>query len=379
MIPLSKPLTDKKEVKAAEEVILSGWLTQGPKVVDLEQAVKDFTGVEYACAVTSCTTALYLSLLALGIGPGSKVATVSHSFIATANSVRYTGADPVFVDIDIDTYNMSAYDLEKTVEVKQVDAVLVVHQMGMPAELDAIFKVCSKRSIPVIEDSACAIGSEVLFGGEWRRVGNPVSKFSCYSFHPRKVVTTGEGGMITTNDESLYRKVLALRQHGVDIDATERHGKKDLVIESYNTLGYNFRMSDIQAAVGVEQMKRLPELIKERRDIDKAYRKYLNAAPRIIPPFEPSYCRSNFQSYPLAILDDNIDQSKLISHLLSKGISAKPGIMNAHEEPTYEQWKNIQLPMSEQARRNTILVPFFNGLAIKDIKYISKTINEYVR
>src|SRR4249920_1187376 len=271
MIPIIKPLMDEREAEAARRVILSGWITQGPEVAAFEKEFAAFTGAEHAVAVSNCTTALHLALVALGIGPGDEVITVSHSFIATANVIHYSGATPVFVDVDPATFNMNPALIEAAITPK-TRAILCVHQMGMPCDLGAIVKLARARGLYVIEDAACAIGSEILWDGQWEKIGKAHGDIACFSFHPRKVMSTGDGGMITTNNKEWDAKCRLLRQHGMSVPDTVRHGSAKVIFESYPIVGFNYRLTDIQAAVGREQLKRLPEIIARRRAIAARFR-----------------------------------------------------------------------------------------------------------
>ena len=418
MIPIAKPILGESEARAARKAILSGWVTQGPRVKEFEERFAAYVGAKYACAVSSCTTALHLALKATGVGPGDVVITLSHSFIATANAVRYCFAEPVFVDIAAGSFNISAAALEKCLredcELKngelfyknilnlargesplrylskygrgvkpgRVAVIMPVHQMGMPCDLNAVLRLARKFKLPVIEDAACAIGSEVFVesSDSWERIGRPHGEIACFSFHPRKVITTGDGGMLTTNNPEYDRKFRLLRQHGMSVSDVARHASKKVVIEEYITTGYNYRITDIQAAVGIEQLKRLPGIIWERRAKAAIYCRKLKDIRWLKAPVEPEYCRSNWQSYPVKVLSDApVSRNELMQFLLDAGISTRRGIMNAHQEKAYGHNTRFELKESESARDSTILLPLFPGMKEQEINKIIRAIKKIRR
>jgi dTDP-4-amino-4,6-dideoxygalactose transaminase len=368
-IPIAKPALDEREVEAVRRVILSGWVTQGPEVAAFEREFADYVGASHACAVANCTTALHLALLAVGVGAGDEVITVSHSFIATANAIRYCGATPVFIDIEPATYNMDPASIEPAL-TPRTKAILCVHQLGMPCDLSRIVEIGRRRGIPVIEDAACASGSEIQWAGRWEKIGKPHGDIACFSFHPRKVITTGDGGMITTANPELDRKFHLWRQHSMSVPDTVRHGASEVVFESYPEVGFNFRMTDMQAAVGRVQLTRLASIVDERRRIAHEYTSRLSAIDGLATPIEPAWARTNWQSYCIQ-LPAWCDQRAVMQRMLDGGVATRRGVMNAHlERPYRSEADRAELPRSEQAQKHGLMLPLLPSMTASQIETI---------
>lgn len=378
MIPVARPLLGDAEALAAARPIASGWVTQGPEVAAFEREFAELVGAKYACAVSNCTTALHLALLSAGVGPGDEVITVSHSFIATANSIGYCDATPVFVDIEIDTFNIDSTRIEAAI-TSRTRAILCVHQLGMPCDLASIVPIARRHGLVVIEDAACAIGSEIQWNGEWQPIGRPHGDIACFSFHPRKVITTGDGGMIATNDSDRDASYRLWRQHGMAVSDLTRSRSNDVIFEDYPVTGFNYRLTDIQAAIGREQLLRLPEIIARRRMLAERYISLLTDMPELHLPFEPTWARSNWQTFCVRLADE-FDQRTVMQELLNSGVSTRRGVMCVHREAAYRSgWRCICgtpeehrcnsgncLGRGERAQDTGLVLPLYHQLTEAD-------------
>jgi dTDP-4-amino-4,6-dideoxygalactose transaminase len=308
-----------------------------------------------------------VALAALEVGPGDEVISVSHSFIATTNAIRYTGALPVLVDVDLATFNMDPALVEEAITPK-TKAILAVHQLGMPCDIGALTAIARRRRVAIIEDAACAVGSEIDWHGEWERIGRPRGDVACFSFHPRKLLSTGDGGMITTSNPGLDRTFRLLRQHGMSVPDAVRHGSAQVIFEDYPTVGYNYRMTDIQAAIGREQLKRLPAIVARRRDLAMRYDERLRSVAGVIVPRQPSWARSNWQSYAIRV-EPPTDQRTVMQRMLDAGIATRRGVMNVHRERAYPPgtWRaGSGLVNSERAQDTAIVLPLYHQLTEDD-------------
>lgn len=351
------PLPREQEIDAVTQVLQSGWVAQGPRVAEFEKAFAATMQAEHAVAVSSCTTALHLALVVTGVGPGDEVVVPSFSFIATTNAVVYVGAQPVFADVDVTTGNLTAETVEAALTDK-TRAVIVVDQGGVPVDLDAIRAVCDPRGITVIEDAACGSGSTYR--------GRPVgagAEIAAWSFHPRKIITTGEGGMITTSRQDWADRARRLREHAMDVSAAARHASVLAPAESYVEVGYNFRMTDLQAAVGIVQLGRLPEIVARRREIAATYAKHIREIPELRAVADPS------GDLQLPVLlgggrpNSPLSRDELLIRLAEADISARRGTASSHRQPPYAQLAPAgSLPVTEHLTDNTLILPVFHQM-----------------
>lgn len=373
-IPITKLYFDKKEEEAASSAIRQGWVSQGPKVAEFENKIAGYVNSKYAVATSSCTTALHLALLVSGIGEGDEVIVPSYTFISTANAVLFTGAKPVFVDISPDTYNIDPQKIREAI-TPRTRAIIPVHQIGLPADMDAITKIAKKNKLKVIEDAACALGSEY----KGKRIGS-FSELTCFSFHPRKIITTGEGGVITTNSRLIAGKLRILRHHGMSVSPFAKHSSKKIIFENYTELGYNYRMTDIQASLGLVQMAKIGEILKKRTYYARRYNQELKGIGGLEIPFVPGYAKHNYQSYIVRIKSDiKKPVKRIMQELLEKGISTR-NIISIHNEPYYyNKFGKIILPQTEEAVRTAVLIPLYPSMTVREQDYVIENLKEVLR
>jgi dTDP-4-amino-4,6-dideoxygalactose transaminase len=360
-IPVMRPWLGREEADAAAAAVASGWVAQGPRVAEFESAFAAHLGGGHAVAVSSCTAALHLALIVAGLGPGDEVVVPSLSFIATSNAVRYVGAEPVFADVAEDTQNLTPDTIEPCL-TPRTRAVVAVDQGGVPADMDAIRALCEPRGVTVIQDAACAAGA--VYRGRPAGAG---AFLAAYSFHPRKLLTTGEGGMVVTADGDLAARLRRLREHGMSVSAAQRHASRQPVIEQYLEVGYNFRMTDVQAAIGLVQLRKLGAMVARRRELAARYTARLADLPGLRLAADPPYGQTNYQSFWVLLpADFPVSRDDLLRQLADAGVSARRGIMAAHTEPAYAGHPHRPLPVTERLTAGSVILPLYHDLTEDD-------------
>ncbi len=360
---LNIPFTDERELEEISKVLATGYLTQGPKTAEFEQKVAEYIGCKYAFAMSSCTTALHLSLVVVGIQPGDEVLVSDFTFPATANVVVQLGAKPVLVDIDLDTFTMNPEDLQSKISGK-TKAIIPVDAFGCAANYDPILKIAAENNLPIIEDAATAIGAKY----NDRFCGN-LTTLGCFSFHPRKVITTGEGGMITTNNPALVEKIKLLRSHG---------GVKVGSWYKYEAAGFNYRLSDIQGAIGVAQMEKLPGIILRKRELAQALSQRLAGIPGIQTPAEPKWGGHIFQSYVIMVAK-NTNRDDVVEKMKERGIETTLGTYALHDQPFFQRefgYRSGELSNSHSAYQQTITLPLYPQMNEADLDLIMASLQD---
>ena len=368
-VPITKPALTEEEARAPYESIKSGWVTQGPKVAEFEKAVASYVGAKHGVATTSCTTGLHLALATIGVGPGDEVIVPSFTFIASANAILYTGATVVFCEIDARTFNADPADIERRI-TKKTKAIMPVDQIGLACDIAPINEIAKRHGVDVVEDAAPTIGGTY----KGRRVGSNAHQ-TVFSFHPRKVITTGEGGMITTDDDALADRARKLRAHAMSVSDLDRHKADRPILEEYHDLGFNYRMTDIQASIGLVQIRRLEELLGIRVAKAERYNRELTGL-KLRTPYTPPYATHTYQSYCLD-LDPSVDRDDLMARLLRRGISTRRGVMASHLEKVYrDRVGQVSLPITEEKARSTMLIPLFATMTDDEQSYVIESLRE---
>jgi dTDP-4-amino-4,6-dideoxygalactose transaminase len=373
-VAVAKPSFGDEEERLVLEVLRSGWVTQGPRVEEFERRFAALVGSADAVAVSSGTTALFLTLHVLGIGPGDEVIVPSLTFIASVNAIVHAGATPVLIDVDPRTYNLDPGAVEAAV-TPRTRGIMVVHQLGMPADLDAIDDIGRRRGIHVVEDAACALGSS----SKGRPIGR-TANLAAFSFHPRKVIVTGEGGMITTNDADIAARLRRLRHQGMSISDIERHRADRVINETYPEIGYNCRLSDLHAAVGIAQLAKLDRLVARRRAIAAYYGKALRNLPVVEPPFVPEYAEPNYQSYIVRLrAGGEAERDHVLDEMHRRGVAMRRGLMAVHREAPYRDARIAgSLRHTELATDQTMILPLYADLTDEEQRYVIENLAEVV-
>lgn len=387
-VPITKPLFDKSEEKAILEPLRSGWVMQGPKVQEFENIVSNYTGTKYAKSTSSGSTALHLSLLACGINPGDEVIVSPFTCVATVNPIEYIGAKPVFVDIDPETFNIDVSKIEEAITEK-TKAIIPVHMFGLCVDMNPILKLAKKKKLKIIEDAVLALGA--FYRGKH---AGTFGDTGCFSFHPRKMITTGEGGMVITNNKDIAQKIEIMRDYGASISALKRHKRKFFLLPEYNVLGYNYKMTDLQASIGVKQMEKLGLILKKRKHLAKIYDQELKVLDWLTIPKAPKGYVHAYQSYvclfsPVELAKDRINLNQLQSlnrkrnefmrKLEEKGIATVPGALAVH---TVEYYKNkyrlreCEFPASLMACKLSITLPLYPQMKEKEQYYVINNIKK---
>jgi perosamine synthetase len=371
-VPFARPEFGDEEARAVAEVLRSGWVSQGPAVARFEELFAQLAGTRHAVAVSSCTTALHLALVLAGVEPGDEVICPSYSFIATANAALYIGATPIFADIQPDTWNIDPDDALRRLSPR-TKAIVPVHQVGLAADLDRLSPL--PRGVTIVEDAACAIGSTYR--------GRPVGShgnIACFSFHPRKTLSTGEGGMITTDDAEIADRARRLRSHGASVSAWSRNASNGVVFEEYRELGFNYRMSDIQAAIGVAQVPKVPRLLALRRAAADRYDAAFRGLRQLQVPARPAYADHAFQSYGIRLTGEcGRDRDSVLRALVDRGISCRRGIPPIHLEPLYrDRFGPISLPVTEDVASRSLFIPLYASLSESDQDRVIVAVREIV-
>jgi dTDP-4-amino-4,6-dideoxygalactose transaminase len=367
-INLTRPWLGPEEAEAVRQVIESGWVAQGPRTAEFERAFAQAQGVSHAVATSSGTTALHLALIVAGIQPGDDVIVPSFSFLAIANVVTYVGARPVFADVDLITGNATTETLDAVI-TPRTTAVIAVDQGGMPLDLDPIRELCDRHSLALVEDAACGAGSTY----RERPVGAGADVTS-WSFHPRTVLTTGEGGMLTTDNPVWAARARRLREHSRELSPATHRGDRTPAPERYQEIGFNYRMTDLQAAMGLVQLGKLPEMVRRRRALAHEYQDVLGTVPGLRFVVDPAYGRSNFQSFWVEVLPDfPVDRDELRDWLVADGISARRGVMATHRQEAYAGHSGLvrPLPVTERLTDNTLILPVFHTMTAEEHRRVT--------
>jgi perosamine synthetase len=367
-IPITRPYFDRSEAEAVAAVLESGWVSQGRRVEEFEAAVAGYVGARYAVATTSCTTALHLALLASGVGEGDEVLVPAFTFVATANAVEYCRARPVFVDIEPDTFNMDPVQLEARI-TPRTRAIIPVHLFGLAANMNAILDVARRHGLRVIEDAACALGTRYRN----QHVG-ALGDVGCFSFHPRKVITTGEGGMLVTNDTQIAARARSWRNHAAAVSDLDRHAGDGTRLPAFPDIGFNYRMTDLQAAVGIAQMAKLETILEHRRRLAASYTSTLQTIPWLLAPHAPADDLHSYQSYVLVMAGDApLARDPLAAVLEARGVATRQGTHAVHALECYRTRYGLQpedFPIAWNADQRSLALPLYTTMTSEEQSFV---------
>lgn len=375
VVPLTKPQIGEAEERAVLEVLRSGWLVQGSKVAEFERRIAEYCGAKHAVATTNCTTALQLALEQLALQPGDEVIFPSYTFVASANAIIHAGGTPVACDVELDTYNIDIASLERAI-TPRTKAILPVDQFGLAADLNAVNRVAEERGLRVVEDAAPSLGA--VIGG--RRVGS-VTDVACFSFHPRKTITSAEGGMIVTDSDAIADRARLMRSHAASVSDLARHGSNDVIVEEYPEAGFNFRMSDLHAAVGLAQLDRLEWLIERRRELAAEYdRVFADLETVDIPSYREGFLHT-YQSYAVVLTDAaTLDRDSVMRELKTRGITSRRGCMAVHREPYFmKRFGQARLPVAERLEARSITLPLFPSMTASEQARVIEAVSDVLR
>jgi len=367
-VPLLRPYFGSEELEEIRKVLESGWVSQGPKVREFEEMVADYIGIKHAIAVTNCTCALHLSLLGLEIGEGDEVLVADYTFPASAHAVLYCGASPVFVDVDPRTYNIDPEEIEAKITDK-TKAIMPVHTFGQPAEMGRIMEIAHEHDLGVVEDAACALGAKCR-----DRFAGTIGDLGCFSFHARKGITTGEGGMVVTDNSDYADNVRHLSVFGMTA-AWDRERNDRLAIPEFQDVGYNYKMSDITAAVGVAQMRRIGEIIKRKQELASHWDERLGEMKQIVPPSVAEGMEHVYQSY-ISLVDKSINRDNLIERMAKEGIQTQIGTYSCHIQPVYRA--RDRCPRSFDIYTRALALPMYYSLTEADIDLAAEALRRFL-
>jgi len=368
-IPLVRPYFDHDELEEIQKTLDSGWVSAGPKVEEFEKALAKFLGAEHVIGVANCTAALHLSLLSLGVGEGDEVLVADYTFPATAHAVLYCGAKPVFVDVDLRTYNIDPMSIAEKI-TERTKAIVPVHAFGQPAEMDEILRIAKAHNLRVLEDAACALGAKYK-----DRYAGTMGDIACISLHARKGITTGEGGLIVTNDRSLAEKARNMSVFGMTSSAWNREGHRGFVVPQFTDVGYNYKMSDINAAVGVAQLRKLDKILRRKRDLAKHWNEEIEHMDLVTPPYVAKHVEHCYQTY-VAVVDGRVDRNGLIETLGTRGIQTNIGTYSCHLQPVYNSKDSC--PRSAQLFNTAIALPLYYSMQDADIELAAASLRQSV-